>query len=159
MATFDQLDELARSLPEVSVRPGRDGRPRYYVKAKFFGAHRDPRPDALDEGGARLDDVIVFRVADEGVKQALLAERPEIYFTTGHFTGYPAILTRIAWLSHMSDEELHELVVEAWLTQAPTRLAQRYLEDSGLLVTFRGAWSRRRGSFATVRHRTPGRRS
>jgi len=32
----------------------------------------------------------------------------------------------------MSDEELHELVVEAWLTQAPTRLARRYLDDSGL---------------------------
>jgi hypothetical protein len=34
-------------------------------------------------------------VPDLGVKQALLADDPQAYFTTPHFDGYPAILVRL----------------------------------------------------------------
>ena len=52
-----------------------DGRPVYKVHGKMFCFHRSRRPDAVDpETGERLDDVLVFRVADLGVKELLLSD-------------------------------------------------------------------------------------
>jgi hypothetical protein len=64
------------------------------------------------------------RVADLGVKQALLTDDPDVYFTTPHFNGYPAILVR---LDRIAVAELGELIIEAWLARAPKRLAEEYL--------------------------------
>lgn len=47
-----------------------------------------------------------------------------MYFTTPHFNGYPAILVR---LDDIAVPELEELLVEAWLAQAPKRLSAQYL--------------------------------
>jgi hypothetical protein len=41
-------------------------------------------------------DILGARVADEGVKFALIADEPGVYFTTPHFDGYPAVLVRLA---------------------------------------------------------------
>src|ERR1700744_3158850 len=41
-------------------------------------------------------DILGVRVADEGVKFALIADEPEVYFTTPHFDGYPAVLVKLA---------------------------------------------------------------
>jgi hypothetical protein len=60
-------------------------------------------------------------------KEALLADDPSIYFTTPHFDGYPAILVR---LDRIGLEDLHELIVEAWLARAPARLAKTYVDTS-----------------------------
>jgi hypothetical protein len=61
-----------------------------------------------------------------------LAERPSVFFTTEHFNGYAAILLRIPSLAEIDHDELMELVSDAWLTRAPKRLAQRWLDDQGL---------------------------
>ncbi len=106
------------ALPEVTEQLSPDGRPAYRVRKKLFLCLRDQRPDAVDpDTGERLDDVLMFRVADEGVKQALLADPSGAYFTTSHFDGWPAILVRIAHLDRLSPEEVRELVTEAWLCQ------------------------------------------
>ena len=60
-----------------------------------------------------------------GTKEALLGNDPNVFFTTPHFDGYPAILVR---LEKIALEELEELVVEAWLARAPKRLAREYAE-------------------------------
>jgi hypothetical protein len=70
--------------------------------------------------------ILATRVPDLGAKEALLADDPTVYFTTPHFTGYPAILVRLARIAR---PELKELLVEAWLAQAPKRLAKQYLES------------------------------
>jgi hypothetical protein len=64
------------------------------------------------------------RVPDLGEGGAL-AEDGEMYFTTPHFDGYPAILVR---LDGVAMAELKELLVEAWLSRAPKRLATKYLD-------------------------------
>lgn len=69
-------------------------------------------------------DILGVRVADEGVKFALIADEPDVYFTTPHFDGYPAVLVR---LGAIDTPGLRELIVEAWLTQAPKRLVQEFL--------------------------------
>jgi hypothetical protein len=65
-------------------------------------------------------------VPDEGAKHALIADDPAVYFTAPHFDGYPAILVR---LDAIGVAELTEVIVEAWLAQAPKTLAKRYLAD------------------------------
>jgi hypothetical protein len=56
-------------------------------------------------------------------KEALLADETGVYFTTPHFDGYPAVLLR---LERITLDELEELITEAWLCQAPKRLAAEY---------------------------------
>lgn len=65
------------------------------------------------------------RVPDLGIKEALLAEDADVYFTTPHFDGYPAILVR---LDRITMPQLEELLAEAWFDRAPKRLAREYLD-------------------------------
>jgi hypothetical protein len=71
-------------------------------------------------------DILGARVADEGVKFALIADDPGVYFTTPHFDGYPAVLVRLA---EIGVPELGELLTEAWLAQAPKTLAKMFLQN------------------------------
>ncbi len=87
MATMDDLDELALELPQATKELSEDGRPIYKVHGKLFCFHRGRRPDAVDEHGERLGDVLMFRVADLDVKELLLSDSRGIYFTTPHCKG------------------------------------------------------------------------
>jgi hypothetical protein len=130
MATMADLDELALAMPQTTKEVSEDGRPSYHVHGKLFCFHRSRRPDAVDlETGERLHDVLMFRVADEGVKELLLADERGLFFTTPHFAGYPAVLMRIPNLARIDREELRELVAEAWLTRAQKRLAKAWLQE------------------------------
>ena len=68
-----------------------------------------------------------MRVADEGVKFALISDDPAVYFTTPHFDGYAAVLVKLA---EIDVGDLEELITEAWLTRAPRKLVQEFLADS-----------------------------
>jgi hypothetical protein len=98
----------------------------------MFCFHRGLRRDAIDpQTGERLDDVLMFRVPDLGVKELLLSDARGVYFTTPHFDGYPAVLMRIGDLARIDREELYDLVVEAWLTKAQKRVAKAWLAEHG----------------------------
>ena len=90
------LDRLALAMPQATKHVEDDGRPTYCVHDKFFCFHRSARKDAVDpETGKRLTDVLVFRVADAGEKEAILRDERGIFFTTPHWDGYSAVLIRI----------------------------------------------------------------
>jgi hypothetical protein len=74
----------------------------------------------------------MFRVADLGVKELMLADERGVFFTTPHFDGYPAVLMRIPDLARLDRDDLQDAVVEAWLTRAPKRVAKAWLADHGL---------------------------
>src|SRR4029078_12742064 len=132
MATMADLDELALALPEVTKEVSDDGRPTYRTHGKMFCFHRRPRPDAVDpENGERMEDVLVFRVADLDVKELLLADAHGIFFTTPHWKGNAAVRMRIPQLERIDRQELEELVVEAWLTRAKKRVASPWLAAHG----------------------------
>jgi hypothetical protein len=76
---------------------------------------------------APAGEILGARTEHEGAKFALIEEQPEIYFTTPHFKGYPAVLVR---LDLISVQELEELIVDAWLARAPKRIADAYLESA-----------------------------
>ena len=127
-----ELDELALALPQTTREVSADGRPSYLVHGKRFCLQRSRRPDAVDpQTGERLDDVLMFRVADLGVKELMLADERGVYFTTPHFDGYPAVLVRIPDLARLDRDELHDLVAEAWLTRAQKRVAKAWLAEQG----------------------------
>jgi hypothetical protein len=124
------LDELAMAMPQTAKEVTDDGRPAYSMHGKRFCIHRSRRPDAVDpDTGERLDDVLMFRVADLDVKELLLSDDRGIYFTTPHFNGYPAVLVRIPDLARLDREELGDLVAEAWLTRAQKRVAKAWLAE------------------------------
>jgi hypothetical protein len=124
------LDELALAMPQATKEVSDDGRPAYFVHGKLFCFHRGRRKDAIDpETGERLDDVLMFRVADLDVKELVLGDDRGIFFTTPHFRGYPAVLIRIPDLARLDRDELRETVVEAWLTRAQKRVAKAWLAE------------------------------
>jgi hypothetical protein len=126
------LDKLALAMPQTTKEVSEDGRPSYLVHGKMYCFHRSRRPDAIDpETGERMDDVLVFRVADQDVKDLFLADERRLFFTTPHFNGYPAVLMRIPQLKKMGRAELRDLVAEAWLTRAQKRVAKAWLAEHG----------------------------
>ncbi len=130
MSTMADLDELALELPQTTKDVSDDGRPSYFVHGKLFCCHRSRRRDALDpRTGERLDDVLMFRVADLGVKELMLADTRDVFFTTPHFDGYAAVLLRIPDLRRLDRDELQDLVAEAWLTRAQKRVAKAWLAE------------------------------
>ena len=56
-------------------------------------------------------------------KEAVLAEHPDIAFTTPHFNGYPAVLVR---LDRIDEPLLTEIVTSAWLAVAPQKLVAEF---------------------------------
>jgi hypothetical protein len=129
MATWDDVRRIALALPETSETVSWE-HAHWRVKDKGFVWERPLRRsdlealwDAAPEGpilGARVEHLVA--------KEALLADDPNVFFTTPHFDGYPAVLVR---LDEISLEDLEEVIVEAWLCRAPKRLAQAYIDASG----------------------------
>ena len=128
---MQDLDRIALALPEVTKEVSEDGRPSYVVHGKsWFCFHRSPRRDAVDQKtGERLTDVLVFRVDGEDLKELMLNDERGVFFTTPHWNGYPAVLTRIALLKEVDRDELEERLVEAWLTRAKKRVATAWLAE------------------------------
>lgn len=126
MATWEDVRRIALALPETAEGTSRDGQLGWSVKEKSFAWERPLRKSDLAALGDAAPDgpILAARVPDLGAKDALLAEPEAGYFTTPHFNGYPAILVR---LTDISPEDLAELLVEAWLSRAPKRLAKEYL--------------------------------
>jgi hypothetical protein len=126
VATWDDVRRIALSLPETAERPSYEGLPSWKVKDKAFAWERPLRGADREALGEAAPDgpILGARVPDLGAKEALLADS-DVYFTTPHFDGYPAVLVR---LDRIAVPELAELLTEAWLDRAPKRLAKSYLD-------------------------------
>ncbi len=147
---MEDVHELARALPHVTVAAGPSENPVYQVGGKSFVFFRNPRPDAVDPGtGERFPDVIVFWVADEAEKQALVDDANSPFFTTAHFDGHPSVLVRASRLGELTRDVLAEVIQDAWLSRASVRRAQAWLQEHGLLV----AQDRRRPSEGAAHRR------
>src|SRR4051794_32499743 len=129
MAAWEDVSRLALAMPEA-VESMMRGNRAWKVKDKPFAWERPLRQgdlmalgDAAPSGpilGARVEHLIA--------KDALIADDPSVFFTTPHFDGYPAVLIR---LPKIRKDVLEEILVEAWLTRAPKRLAKEYLDGLG----------------------------
>lgn len=126
-ARVEDVHELARAMPHVTVEKGPNDNPVYQVGGKSFVFFRNPRPDAIDPGtGERYDDVIVIWVPSEADKQALVQDGASPFFTTPHFQGHRSVLVRAARVNELTREELAEIIEEAWLSRASAARGQAW---------------------------------
>jgi hypothetical protein len=125
VATWDDVRRIALALPQTSEQSSH-GHAQWRVRDKGFVWERPLRRSDIEALGDRAPDgpILGAHVDHVGMKDALIAEDPDVYFTTPHFDGYAAILVR---LDRISVAQLDELIVDAWLTRAPKRLVNEYL--------------------------------
>jgi hypothetical protein len=113
VADADTYRRLLLALPEVEEGTGY-GRPAWRVRGKFFAGLRD-------EG-----TIAVLKV-DRGEKQLLMEAEPEIFFETPHYEGWGYFLVRLAAIP---EDELAEVVEDAWRLAAPKRLVKARDEET-----------------------------
>ncbi len=132
VATWDDVRRLVAALPDTDEHASYGGHPSWRVRSQAFVWDRPLRGadrSALGHGApAESEPVLGVRVADEGVKAALIADNPDVFFTTPHFDGYAAVLVR---LERLPVPELAELVEDAWRLGAPKRLLATFDPQRG----------------------------
>jgi hypothetical protein len=115
---------IAMSLPEAedcSV----PGRISFRVRGKQFAW---TFMDRVVENRPRQPDIGVLAVRCTMEEKLIhLAADPEKFFTTDHYHGFPAVLVR---LDRVDEDELRELIKDAWRAQVPKKMA-RQLDDAG----------------------------
>ena len=95
------------ALPEIEEGTSH-GRRAWRVRGKFVASLREDGETAVVK-------------VDKGEKLLLMEAEPEIFFETPHYEGYGYFLVR---LSAISEDELAEVVEDAWRLAAPKRLVQ-----------------------------------
>jgi hypothetical protein len=130
VADWDDVRRLALALPDTDEQQSH-GHAAWRVHGKLFVLERPLRARDLEELGDAAPTGPIFgaQVENLAAKEALLADDPSVYFTTSHFDGYPMILIR---LQRIGLTELEEIIVEAWLSRAPKRVAREYAVAHGL---------------------------
>jgi hypothetical protein len=116
VADWETVREIAGALPEVEERISH-GQPSFRVRGKLF-AWMSPKREA--------EGAFVVRV-DRDEKRLILESDPDVYFETPHYHGYPAVLIH---LDRIDRDELAERIEDAWLIQAPKRLAAQHLASA-----------------------------
>jgi hypothetical protein len=130
VATIDDVAAAARRLPGVTDGE-RHGTRTWFVGGQAFAWERPFSKADLRRFGEQAPPggpILAVRVADLGEKEAMLAARPEAFFTIPHFDGYAAVLIQ---LPEVSAAVLGEAVTDGWLACAPPALAQEFLGRSG----------------------------
>lgn len=128
MATWDDVDRLARELPDVVAGSDTNGL-KWEVHKKYFAYERPLRKRDLAElgDGAPAGEILGLRVADLDDKRGLIGSNPEVFFTIPHYAEWPAVLVL---LEKIDEEQLREVITDAWLCRAPKRLAARFLAEA-----------------------------
>jgi hypothetical protein len=115
VATHDDVRRVALSLPEATEVAGDDL--AFEVAGKrFVWLWRErvhPKKTKVRNPG-----VVVLPTADLGEKEALVASVRGV-FTEPHYDGYRAVLVRLA---EVGDDQLAEMVTDAWRAVAPKEL-------------------------------------
>jgi hypothetical protein len=114
MADADTARRLAEALPGVEEGTSY-GTPSWKVRGKFFARLRD-------------DDTVLVAKVEKGEKRLLLEAEPDVFFETPHYQGYGYMLVRLA---NIDDDELSEVVEDAWRLAAPKTLVKERDEATG----------------------------
>jgi hypothetical protein len=108
--TFETVREIALTLPGVEESTSY-GTPAFKVKGKLFVRQH--------QNGVSL----VIRI-DVEEREILMEADPETFYITDHYLNYPWILVR---LSNVRNDQLRDLLTQAWRSVAPRRLVSAYL--------------------------------
>jgi hypothetical protein len=107
--TWDAVRRLVLAFPGVTEGTSY-GMPAFLLDGKFFS-----RFNEKEEG--------LVVPADEALRDTLLASRPDVYFTSDHYQGYPYVLVR---LQRIRRAELAALLENAFRAKAKKRRVAEY---------------------------------
>lgn len=113
MVTWEQVTRLALELPEVD-EPTSWQASVFKVRGKSFA-------------GVSRHEGAMWTRCDRDERPLIVASNPELYRLTPHFERSPAHL--LIWLEHATEDDVRERLFDAWLIQAPKRLAAQYAVD------------------------------
>jgi hypothetical protein len=129
MATFEDVERLVRELPETEETT-KWRRRTWEVRGKGYAWERPfSKADLKRFGDETPPDgpILALSVEDLGEKEAVLAARAgDGFFTIPHFDGYAAVLVE---LGKVSETVLQEVLLDAWLVQAPADVAKAHIEN------------------------------
>jgi hypothetical protein len=128
VASWDDVRRVARGLPgTVEQVAARSTSWRVGSKAYAWERHlrRGERAQIGDD--APSGPALGLRTADPGVIEALVAARPDVFFTVAGYGVHPMVLLHV---ERASFEDLDEALTEAWLCRAPKRLRAVFLDGA-----------------------------
>ncbi len=128
MATMADVRRIALGLPEVTEGL-RHGHPTWFAGKRAFAWDRPfSKADIARFGAVTPPEGPILAVVVEDLmeKEAVLSASSEAFFTIPHFEGYAAVLIR---LKAVTKPVLRDAIVDAWLTCAPSHLADQYVTD------------------------------
>ena len=117
MISRDDVRRIALSFPEAT-----EGELSFAVRDKGIAWYYTEKVPGK-KGRTLHTDVLAVRVANLDAKEILLGIPGETFFTDAHYNGYPAVLVRLA---HIDEEELTELLEQAWRIKAPKRIVAAF---------------------------------
>jgi len=107
MAELADLRRIALALPAAVESPGE---PHFTVRGKQF-VHTWRERVHPKKTKVPRPDVLVVQVPDLTDKEALIAERPDVFFTEPHYDGYRMVLVR---LREVDVDTLAEVVTDSY---------------------------------------------
>ena len=111
MATWATVTRLGTRLPEVE-------------ESTWF---RTPSLKFRNRSFVRLREPgMLVVLMDQDEKEELLRAEPDVFFTTPHYDGYPAVLVR---LPAIESDELREILTDAWRRVAPKRVQKEFDDE------------------------------
>jgi hypothetical protein len=131
MATIEDAAALAARLPEVAEGEDSHGRGTrtWSVGGKVFAWERPFSKADIRRFGSQdppQGPILALRVADLAEKEAILAAGVPGFFTIEHFNGFKGYLIQ---LQAVAGKDLAEAITDAWLSQAPGAVAERFLAE------------------------------
>jgi hypothetical protein len=114
VADADTARRLTEELPGVEEGTSY-GTPSWKVRGKFFARLRD-------------DDTVLVAKVDKGEKRLLMEAEPDVFFETPHYNGYGYVLVR---LGNIDEDELAEVIEDAWRLAAPKTLVKEHDQAAG----------------------------
>lgn len=127
MGRFDEVIRIGTELPDVEVSTSY-GTPALKVRGKSFcrlWGEREYRRDGIDPA----DTEVLVILCDVESKESLLSSFPDALFSTPHYDGYGAVLIRLATID---DDDLADLLEDAYRRKAPTALVRRLDGDDAV---------------------------
>ncbi|MFC6697671.1 MmcQ/YjbR family DNA-binding protein [Nocardioides daphniae] len=127
----DDVDAICAALPQTELDTTWGDVPTWKVprgdKGRGFLLYRHPHSSAINpETGDLYDDLLVIVTVGPAEKAELVDDPDTPFFTIDHFRHTNAVLVQQSRLGELTEDELREIITDAWAARAPKRLVKEF---------------------------------